>query len=99
MNCEYVQEYYEVPACIGRQVTINGRSGVIVADRGNYIGVNFDNDNPGVVVNAHPTWKADYGGMSKVRKMSRSKRQYRDYLHSETTLTFAEWLGILPKPN
>lgn len=70
MNCEYVQKTYGVPACIGRRVTVNGRAGIIAEDRGNYIGVNFDDSKPGMIMNAHPTWKVEYGKMGKVRKMT-----------------------------
>ncbi len=51
MNCEYVQQYYSVPACIGRRVVVDGKPGVIAKDRGHYIGVNFDSDKPGVISN------------------------------------------------
>ncbi len=97
MSCEYVREYYGVPACIGRRVTVNDRPGIIAADRGHYIGVNFDNDKPGVIANAHPTWKVEYKEMGKVREMTPGQRRYKAYVLSETSLTFAEWLGITPK--
>lgn len=79
-ECEYVRNYYDVPACIGRAVIVNGRSGVISEDRGHYIGVNFDDDKPGSVFNCHPTWKVEYGDMKKVRKMTRSQQRYKRYL-------------------
>jgi hypothetical protein len=63
MNCKYVQENYQVPACIGRSVIVNGKSGVITEDHGNYIGVTFDEDKAGVVSNCHPTWEVEYRGM------------------------------------
>ena len=80
MNCQYVREYYHVPARIGRRVEVNGKPGIIAADEGNYIGVNFDEDKPGVILNAHPTWKVEYLGMGKVRKMTRAQKRYQDYL-------------------
>jgi len=80
MNCEYAQEYYGVPACLGRRVIVNGKPGVIAEDRGNYIGVNFDEDDPGNIHNAHPTSEVVYGEMGVIRKMTRSKQRYQDYL-------------------
>lgn len=61
--CEYAKIHYQVPADIGRRVTVDGRPGIIAEDRGHYIGVNFDDDKPGVISNAHPTWEVDYGEM------------------------------------
>lgn len=79
MSCEYVREHYGVPACIGRRVTVNGKSGIIAEDRGHYIGVNFDECKPGVVMNAHPTWEVVYGDMGKLRKMTRAQERYARY--------------------
>jgi hypothetical protein len=28
MGCKYVRDYYNVPACIGRRVTVSGRNGI-----------------------------------------------------------------------
>lgn len=95
MSCEYVREYYGVPACVGRIVTYKGRKGIISADRGNYIGVTFDDQKPGLISNFHPKTEGfEYGNMGKVRKMTPGQRRYKAYLLSETSLTFAEWLGI-----
>lgn len=80
MSCEYVKQHYGVPAEIGRRVVINGKPGIIAADRGHYIGVTFDTDKPGVVHNAHPTWEVQYGEMGKVRPMTRSQQRYAEYL-------------------
>lgn len=74
MAFEYVCQHYGVPACMGRRVTIDGRAGVIVEDRGHYIGVNFDDDKLGAVSSCHPTWRAEYGGMGKARKLTRSQQ-------------------------
>lgn len=91
-NCEYAQEYYGVPACIGRVVIVNGKQGIITEDRGNYIGVNFDKDKAGVVSNCHPTWEVEYKGMGKIRRLTRSQRSYRDYLRSECCESFSWWI-------
>lgn len=94
MNCEYVRDYYGVSACIGRKVVVYDKPGIIYEDRGNYIGINFDHDKPGVVFNAHPTDCVEYGEMGKIRKMTPSQKKYRDYIKADTGLTFAEYLGI-----
>lgn len=70
MAFEYVRKHYGVPACIGRRVKIDGKAGAIIGDRGHYIGVNFDDDKPEVIVSCHPTWEAEYGGMGKVRNIT-----------------------------
>lgn len=93
MGCEYVREYYGVPACIGRQIEYNGRKGIISEDRGNYIGVTFDDQKPGTVSNFHPTTEGlTYHGMGKFRQMTRGQRRYQDYLRSECTESFGEWI-------
>ena len=95
MNCEYVQNYYGVPACIGRCVAANGRPGVIAEDRGNYIGVNVDGSKPGVIINAHPNWKVEYGDIGKIRKMTRSQARYKRFLEYgdcfDSFLDFCRW--------
>ncbi len=91
-DCEYVRTFYNVPACIGRRVTVYGKPGVIAEDRGHYIGVNFDADKPGAVHNCHPTDGVEYLGIGTVRKLTRSQQNYRDYVRAESGLTFAEWM-------
>ena len=80
MNFEYVKEQYGVPAETGRRVTVYGKPGIIVEDRGHYIGVNFDADKPGVIKNAHPTSEVQYHGIGKIRKASRWAARYDRYL-------------------
>lgn len=95
MNCEYVRQHYDVPACIGRRIIFYGnRPGIIAEDRGNYIGVNFDADKPGVICNVHPTDRVEYGDMGEIRKPTASQKRYRDFIHSEYPGTFAEYLNI-----
>ena len=95
MNCEYVHTTYRVPACLGRRVIIDGEPGIITEDRGNYIGVNFDHDKPGVVLNAHPTWKVEYGEMGRIRVPTRSQQRYKRYLAScecfDSFIAFCRW--------
>jgi len=97
MSCEYVREYYGVPARIGRRVIVNGKPGVIAEDRGHHIGVNFDCFKPGHVVPAHPTWKVEYGEMGAVRKMTRSQARYKRFFEYgegfDSFIDFCRWDG------
>lgn len=89
---EYVQQRYGVPAAFGRRVEVYGKPGVIAADRGHYIGINFDADKPGDIKNAHPTSEVKYLGMGEVRPMTRSQRRYEAFLREDSGLRFGEWL-------
>ena len=95
MSCEYVRATYGVPAEIGRRVIVNGKPGIIAADKGHYIGVNFDASKPGVITNAHPASSVEYLGMGTVRKPSKSAaraarfRQYGDSFRS--FIEFCRW--------
>lgn len=80
-NCNYVRDYYKVPACIGRRVVAYGKPGIIAEDRGNYVGILLDCDKPGSVNNYHPTDGIEYlDEIGKVRLMTRSQRRYAEYL-------------------
>ena len=96
---QYVRNTYGVPAALGCRVIVNGKPGIIAADRGQYIGVNFDADKPGTISHCHPTWMVDYGKMGTIRKvkMTRGQARYQEYLHSiyyESGHSFAFFLGI-----
>lgn len=95
MNCEYVRQHYNVPAEIGRRVTAYGKPGIIAEDRGNYIGVNLDEDKPGVVHNYHPTDGIEYHEMGVVRKPSKGRARYlrfREYGDSfRSFIDFCRW--------
>ena len=94
-NCGYVRDYYGVPASIGRRVKYRDLGGIIAEDRGHYIGVNFDSDKPGDISSVHPTDEnLEYLGMGKIRNMTRSQKNYQDYLRSEVDETFAEYMGF-----
>lgn len=80
MSCEYVRENYRVPAVIGRRVLVGGKPAIITADRGHYIGITFDSDNPHVIHNAHPTSDVEYLGMGQPRPLTRSQKRYQAYL-------------------
>lgn len=93
MACEYVRQYYRVPAEIGRRIEWRGRSGVIAEDRGNYIGVLFDDHKPGNVSNLHPTDGVTYLDMGAVRQMTASQRRYRDFKEADWFCgSFMDWL-------
>lgn len=95
MKFDYIINYYNVPACIGRRVTCYGESGIIVADRGNYIGVNLDKDKPGRIKNYHPTDGVTYLGMGDIRKVSKGRERYLRYLECDacfdTFIDFCRW--------
>ena len=65
----YIQQHYKVPACVGRRVEVYGRPGVIVQDLKHYIGVNFDDEEPGTVATCHPSTEVTYLGMGPVRPL------------------------------
>lgn len=94
----YVIEHYGVPARLGRIIIHRGRQGVIAADRGNYIGVNFDDDKAGVIHNVHPTDEVSYLGIGEIRKTkppTRAQRRYQEFLRADWySGSFADWLGI-----
>ena len=95
MSCEYVREGYNVPAEIGRIIDYNGKQGVISEDRGNYIGVTFDDEKAGTVSNFHPTTEGlTYGdmGIVRVRKMTRSQKNYQLFIDIDPGCSFAEWM-------
>jgi len=89
----YPKEYYGVPADISRRIRFRGREGVIVSTT-NYLQVNFDDRKAGHVDNVHPTDGVEYLDMGKIRKMTRSQKRYQDYLRSEYSGTFAEYIGV-----
>lgn len=98
MNFEYVKSRYNVPADMYREVIVNGKKGVITEDMGNYIGVNFYNTLTYHPSPCHPTWEVTYldtfNRKPPVKKLTHSQKRYQEYLRTEETLTFKEWLGI-----
>lgn len=95
MALEYIREYYTVPAEIGRRVIVNGKPGVIAAGRGNYIGVNFDQDKPGHISPCHPTWEVEYLDMGGIRRPTRSQGRYQRFLEYgdgfDSFIDFCRW--------
>ncbi len=90
--CEYASTHYGVPACIGRRVEMNGRPGILAEDCGHHLGINFDDDKPGHISHAHPTWKMEYFGLGKIRKPTRSQKRYQDYLKCSWFDSFRDFL-------
>ncbi len=92
---QYVRDHYNVPAMIGRRVVVSGEPGIIAADRGHYIGVNFDKDKPGIIHNCHPTSNVQYGDMGTIRKPSRWAARYHRYLEYgdgfDSFIDFCRW--------
>ena len=66
---EYIKKTYGVPAEIGCRVVVDGQSGIIVADCGQYIGGRLDTDAPDMIRNFHPTWRVEYLEPNKVVKI------------------------------
>ena len=102
MSLDYIVNYYCVPACIGRKVEVDGKPGIIAADKGNYIGVNFDSDKPGEIKNCHPAWKVKYLGMGKLRCITKSQERYKRYLEVsdcfDSFIDFCYWDSQRKKP-
>lgn len=100
-NFEYIINKYKVPAVMFREVIVAGKKGVITKDMGNYIGVNFYENKTVDPLPCHPTWEVQYlesfNEKPPVKKITASQRRYKEFMHSESGLTFAEWLGIKPK--
>lgn len=95
MSFEYIKQYYGVPAEVGRRVTVNGKPGIITEDKGNYIGVNFDEDKPGTALPCHPAWEVNYLGMGQIRPATKAQQRYRRYLEYgdsfQNFLDFCYW--------
>ncbi len=95
MDFSYVRQTYDVPAELGRRVNIDGKPGIIAKDCGHHIGVLFDSDKPGHISRCHPTWKVEYLGRGKIRKMTRSQERYKRYLEYgdsfDSFMDFVNW--------
>ena len=91
---EYISEFYGINIKVGMDVIFNGERGVVSQDKGHYIGVNFDKDKPGVISNVHPIddLLIFTGKTRKVRKMSRSQKNYQEYIRSESGVSFSDWM-------
>jgi hypothetical protein len=61
MSLDYIRKHYGVPADIGRKITFEGQTGVIVGYNGANLKVNFDDAKPNKSEYLHPTWYVEYG--------------------------------------
>lgn len=94
---KYIQDYYKVPAEIGRRVEYTGnkepKQGVIVGLSNQYIKIHFDGTKKPIGV-FHPTWEMRYLEMGKVPKMTRSQKRYQRYLDIRDIFdSFKDFLG------
>lgn len=98
MNFEYVKQYYGVPAELGRDVVIGGKTGTITSDQGNYIGVTFHDDKRKYSLPCHPTSEVVYlDTFSDLKRFrpTRSQERYRQYLSEDYSGSFGEYLKEL----
>ena len=56
---DYIRSYYGVPAKRGARVVFNGKAGVIVGSRQQYLRIRLDID-PHKPITVHPTWRMEY---------------------------------------
>jgi len=91
---DYVARHYGVPAAIGRRVIAYGKPGIIVADRGHYIGVTLDDDPKRHISNYHPTHGIEYGDMAEKLPKPRRRTNFDEFEDSDCGLYFHEFLGI-----
>ena len=95
----YIKQYYGVHPFIGQRVRHNGNGGIILKDRGNYLGVNFDSDCPTAICNVHPTDGVEYLERGEARQLSKkkmkAKQRYQRYLEYgdgfNNFLDFCHW--------
>lgn len=92
--CEYVQQYYQVPACIGRRVIAYGKPGVITADFGHYVGIVLDESTKRQPGRYHPVDGIEYGEMAGALPRPPRRTNYDRYYDEEWTCDFHEFLGI-----
>jgi len=100
MALKYIKSYYGISASIGQRVKVDGKPGIIVADQGHHLGVNFDEDKPGAVSNCHPTWRVDYLEMGAIRKQTKAQARYQHYLEvGDQFDSFLHFLQANVKPS
>jgi hypothetical protein len=95
IHFEWINQNYVLSVDFGQDVTVSGRKGTVTTDKGNYIGVTFHDDRKKQSLPCHTTSEFVYldtfTNPSKF-KPSKSKQRYLDYLHSDSSLSFGEWL-------
>jgi len=99
MDFEYIINQYKVPAEMFREVSLDGRKGVITEDKGQYLGVTFYDDKNLNCLPCHPTWKMEYLETFNRKppnpKNLAGKQRYRDYLELDLDMTFFQYLKSL----
>lgn len=77
----YINKNYGIDARIGRLIRYIGDLGVIIEDRGIYLGVNFLGTRRGLIVNVHPTYEVEYlDQVVEISKISKYEKSYNFYL-------------------
>lgn len=89
---EYVKKHYDVPACIGRVVLWEGIMGVIVKDRGHYIGVTLDCEKPTIIHSLHPDDVVYLDEIREPRKLTRAQERYQRYLRLSDCMEFDNFM-------
>ena len=92
--CEYVSQYYGVPACIGRRVIAYGKPGVIVKDCGHHIGIALDEDPKRRVGHYHPLDGIEYGEIAENLPKPPKRTNWDRYHDEEWNCSFREYLEI-----
>jgi hypothetical protein len=87
---EYVRNYYKVPAVVGRVVMVKDRRGVITGASGPHVKVWLDGDKTDFPY--HPSDLTYTGEVGSPPKLTRSQRNYRAWLHAETSESFIEFM-------
>jgi hypothetical protein len=90
----YIRTTYKVPAEVGRRVRYTypkpPLEGTIIKAEGAYLRILLDgHKRPG---NFHPTWELTY--LDEFRPVTFKPSRYDEYLRSESSLTFMQWLGV-----
>lgn len=92
---EYINKTYGLNVKINQRVIVDGKGGIIISDKGHYLGVNFDKDKAGVISQCHPTWNIEYLGIGKPRKLTKSQERGRRWLECgdmfESFMDFVRW--------
>ncbi|PKI19378.1 hypothetical protein [Pseudomonas monteilii] len=91
---EYVQQYYQVPACIGRRVVAYGKPGVITDDFGHYIGITLDESTKRRPGRYHPVDGIEYGEMADRLPKQPRYTNWDRYNDEDWSCGFREFLGI-----
>ena len=87
----YVHKHYGVPACTGRRVTINNRTGTVIPGGGAHIMVHFDGAK--YPEPCHPTWSATYHDeVTDPPKIPRGRARYLRWLERDGDESFGDFL-------